>query len=60
FQAGSGYILGLPVAAYLTWEGRMIEGRGVSPGIPVELSADKLAAGEDVQMQEAIEIVRSM
>jgi carboxyl-terminal processing protease len=60
FQAGSGYILGLPVAAYLTWEGRMIEGRGVSPGIPVELSADKLAAGEDTQMQEAIEIVRSM
>lgn len=60
FQVGSGYILGLPVAAYLTWEGRMIEGRGVSPGIPVELSADKLAAGEDVQMQKAIEIVRGM
>jgi len=60
FQAGSGYILGLPVAAYLTWEGRMIEGRGVSPGIPVELSAEKLAAGEDTQMQEALEIVRTM
>ena len=60
FQAGSGYILGLPVAAYLTWEGRMIEGKGVTPGVLIELAADKLAAGEDTQMQEAIEIVRSM
>ena len=60
FQVGSGYILGLPVAAYLTWQGKMIEGKGVSPGIPVELAADKLIAGEDTQMQEALGIVRSM
>lgn len=60
FQAGSGYILGLPVAAYLTWEGRMIEGRGVSPGIPIELSADKLAAGEDTQMQEALNMLKRL
>src|SRR5207245_1661048 len=27
FNAGFGYIVGLPVAAYLTWQGKLIEGR---------------------------------
>ena len=60
FKAGSGYILGLPVAAYLTWQGRMIEGKGVTPSIPVELSPDHLIAGEDPQLQKAIEILNGM
>ncbi|HVB59386.1 MAG TPA: S41 family peptidase [Candidatus Acidoferrales bacterium] len=59
FRVGSGYILGLPVAAYLTWQGKLIEGKGVSPGIPVELSADNLMVGEDTQMQKALDMVKS-
>ena len=54
FRVGSGYILGLPVAAYLTWQGRMIEGKGVTPSIPVALSPEKLIAGEDTQMQASL------
>jgi len=27
FRAGEGYIVALPVAAYLTWQGRLIEGK---------------------------------
>ena len=27
FKAGFGYIVGLPVAAYLTWQGKLIEGQ---------------------------------
>jgi len=60
FKAGSGYILGLPVAAYLTWQGRLIEGKGVTPSIPVELSPDQLIAGEDTQMEKALELAKSM
>ncbi len=60
FKAGSGYIVGLPVAAYLTWQGRLIEGRGVTPEVPVELSPEKLKASEDTQMEKALEIVRGM
>jgi len=60
FQVGSGYILGLPVAAYLTWEGRMIEGKGISPGVPVELSAEKLIEGEDTQMQKVLELMKDL
>jgi carboxyl-terminal processing protease len=60
FRLGSGYILGLPVAAYLTWQGTMIEGKGVTPQIPVELSADLLIAGEDIQMQQALAPVKGL
>ncbi len=60
FKAGFGYIVGLPVAAYLTWHGRMIEGKGVTPAVPVELSPDQLIAGEDPQMQSALELVRTI
>jgi len=57
FRAGSGYIVGLPVAAYLTWQGRLIEGKGVTPSSPVNLSPEQLIAGEDAQLQKAIEIL---
>src|SRR5467141_3036358 len=60
FRVGFGYILGLPVAAYLTWEGRLIEGKGVSPNIPVALSPEQLLASEDPQMQKALELVRAL
>jgi len=60
FKAGFGYIVGLPVAAYLTWQGKLIEGRGVAPSVPVELPAEQLLGGEDPQMQKALEIARSM
>src|SRR5208282_3890136 len=56
FKAGSGYIVGLPVAAYLTWQGKLIEGKGVTPSVPVELLPADLLAGQDPQMQKAIEI----
>jgi C-terminal processing protease CtpA/Prc len=60
FRAGEGYILGLPVAAYLTWQGRLIEGKGVVPSTAVELSPNDLLAGQDPQLQKAIEIVSNI
>jgi C-terminal processing protease CtpA/Prc len=60
FRAGEGYIVGLPVAAYLTWDGRLIEGKGLTPSVPVELLPDNLLAGQDPPMQKAIEIVSSI
>jgi C-terminal processing protease CtpA/Prc len=60
FRVSSGYILGLPVAAYLTWQGRMIEGKGVSSDVPVQLSPEQLTAGEDAQMQRASELVSTL
>jgi C-terminal processing protease CtpA/Prc len=57
---GSGYILGIPVAAYLTWERRLIEGKGVMPTVTVEMKPEQLLAEEDPQMQKAIEVVHGM
>jgi C-terminal processing protease CtpA/Prc len=37
FKVGHGYILGLPVAAYLTWQGRMLENDGIVPKFAIEL-----------------------
>src|SRR5438046_9895864 len=53
FKAGFGYIVGLPVAAYLTWQGKLIEGRGVTPSVPVAQPPEQRLAGEDPQMQRA-------
>jgi carboxyl-terminal processing protease len=60
FKAGFGYIVGLPVAAYLTWQGKLIEGRGVRPNIDVALSPEELLAGGDPQMERALEMARNM
>src|SRR5258708_21471584 len=60
FKAGFGYIIGVPVAAYLTWEGRLIEGKGVSPSLNVEMKPEQLLAGEEPQMQRALEVEHDM
>jgi carboxyl-terminal processing protease len=60
FRMKPGYILGLPVAAYLTWQGSLIEGKGITPSVSVELTADQLMAGHDTQMQKAVELARNM
>ena len=60
FKVGHGYILGLPVAAYLTWQGRMLENNGIVPKFAVELSRDALRDGRDTQLESAIEIAKAM
>jgi C-terminal processing protease CtpA/Prc len=60
FKAGFGYMVGLPVAAHLTREGGLIEGKGVTPSVAVEMKPEQLLAGEDPQMQRAVDVVRGM
>ena len=60
FKVGHGYILGLAVAGYLTWQGRMLENDGINPAVPVELSRDALREGRDTQLDRAVEVVNSL
>jgi C-terminal processing protease CtpA/Prc len=60
YKVGHGYILGLPVAAYLTWQGRMLENNGVVPKFAVELSRDALKEGRDTQLETVINIVTAL
>ncbi len=57
FKVGHGFVLGLPTAGYFTWQGALLEGKGVAPEHPVELSYEALREGRDTQMEKALEIV---
>jgi carboxyl-terminal processing protease len=56
FRVGHGYLLRLPVAAYRTWRDDVIEGRGVTPDVELELTIEALRAGQDPQMDRALEL----
>lgn len=60
FKVGQRYMLGLPVVAYLTWRGRMLENDGIVPKFEIELSPDALCKGLDTQLETAIEIAKTM
>jgi carboxyl-terminal processing protease len=60
YKVGHGYILGLPVAAYLTWQGRMLENNGIVPKFSVDLSRDALREGRDTQLETAIEVTKAL
>lgn len=60
FKVGHGYLLGLPVAAYLTWQGTMLEGKGITPDVPVDLSYESLKEQRDDQAEKAIEIALAL
>jgi carboxyl-terminal processing protease len=60
FKVGHGFVLGLPVAAYLTWDGTLLEGKGVEPDHVVELSPEALQVGRDTQMERATDVVRQL
>jgi carboxyl-terminal processing protease len=60
YKVGHGYILGLPVAAYLTWQGRMLENNGIVPKFSIELSRDALNEGRDTQLETARHVLNSL
>jgi C-terminal processing protease CtpA/Prc len=57
FKLPHGYVLSLPVGAYYTWGGRLLEATGVAPDVPVELSYEALRAGRDDQLEAALDTV---
>ena len=54
FKVGSGYRVVLPGAAYFTWHGTNLEGRGVTPEIEEPISPEALWNGEDNQLNRAV------
>jgi len=60
YKVGRGYILGLPVAAYLTWQGRMLENNGIVPKFCIELSRDALREGRDTQLDTAVRVAKAL
>ena len=59
-KVDGGYRLRLPVFGWYTSKGRSLEANGVDPDVPVEISPDALADGQDNQMTRAIAIVNGL
>jgi C-terminal processing protease CtpA/Prc len=57
-KVGCGYRVALPVAAYFTWKGASVDGRGVEPHQTEPLSVDLLRNGEDNQLERAKTVLR--
>jgi C-terminal processing protease CtpA/Prc len=53
FKVGSGFRLALPVVAYRTWSGKMLEGIGVAPDIDLPFSWTAAQTGADPQLEAA-------
>lgn len=60
FKVGHRYILGLPAAAYLTWQGTMLEGKGIAPDEEVSLSREMLSEGRDSQLERASSVAGNL
>jgi C-terminal processing protease CtpA/Prc len=58
FKLSHGYFLILPVGAYLTWQGKRLEGEGIKPDLEVPLAYESISNGRDNQLEAAIQIVR--
>jgi carboxyl-terminal processing protease len=60
FKVGCGYLVILPEAKFLTWQGKSYEGQGVVPDVRVEWSPEKLQEGIDQQLNKAIAVSKSL
>jgi C-terminal processing protease CtpA/Prc len=58
FKVGQGYMLIMPKAQYITWQGHRFEGAGIKPDLEVPWSPDSFAAGIDNQLDAAVKFLR--
>jgi carboxyl-terminal processing protease len=59
-KLGFGYRLTIPIAAYVSWSGNRIEGKGIQPDIPVDWSYERAVHGIDNQLDKAIEVAKAL
>jgi carboxyl-terminal processing protease len=57
FNVGNGYQLYLPIFGWYSPTGTYTEGSGVQPDVPIDIDPDRLAYGEDAQVNKAIELL---
>ncbi len=60
FKIGDDYRLVLPVAAYQSWKGIRIEGKGIEPDVMVDWSFDAALTGHDSQLAHALRVVSDL
>ena len=58
FNVGNGYQLYLPIFGWYSPSGSYTEGSGVLPDVPIDIDPDRLAYGEDAQVNKALELLQ--
>jgi carboxyl-terminal processing protease len=59
-KVGCGYLVILPGAAFLTWEGKSFEGRGIVPDVSMPWSANNRRKNHDAQLEKALDVVTQL
>ena len=57
FNVGNGYQLYLPIVGWYSPSETYTEGSGVRPDVPIDIDPDRLAYGEDAQVNNALELL---
>ncbi len=57
FKVGHGYMLIMPKAQYITWQGHRFEGSGIKPDVEVPWSPESFAVGIDNQLDVAAKLL---
>jgi carboxyl-terminal processing protease len=57
FKVGQGYMLIMPKAEYVTWQGHRFEGAGIKPDFEVPWSPEAFSIGKDNQLDCAVQVV---
>jgi len=60
FRVGHGYRIAIPVAAYYTWNGTFLEGKGVVPDVDQPFSIAAIRSCTDTQLQRAMAVAKML
>jgi carboxyl-terminal processing protease len=57
FLVGEDYRLRIPIGGWMSWDDRLLEGRGVQPDLEVVPTASDLRAGRDLPLSESVSLI---
>jgi C-terminal processing protease CtpA/Prc len=60
FKIGHDYRIVIPIGAYVSWKGNRIEGKGITPEVPVDWSYSEALLGLDNQLSRAVQFAQEL
>lgn len=60
FKIGHDYRIVIPIGAYVSWKGNRIEGKGITPDVPVDWSYEEALHGGDNQLSKAVQVASDL
>jgi carboxyl-terminal processing protease len=60
FKIGHDYRIVIPIGAYVSWKGNRIEGKGITPDVPVDWSYEDALHERDNQLSKAVQVAQEL